>query len=183
VRAIWHWASAALGRLSPREQRLVALFAALLVLSAAYLFVVEPVIAGRARVRQRVETLQRDLATMQQLALRIKRLQADLGAASAAGAAADFSLFAFVDKAAAAAVSRESIASMNPSTRALRDGYVESAVELRVNGVTLPEIVSLLERMEESTQPVYIKRLEIKRRYDDKTHFDATVVAGAMSRT
>jgi general secretion pathway protein M len=163
---------------------LVGLFGALLLLSAAYVFVLEPIVAGRARVQQRVATLQRDVAAMQKLALRIRRLQAELGSsAPAAGAAEDFSLFAFVDRAAAAAVSRESIASMNPSTRPLRDGYVETSVELRVNGVTLPEIVTLLERMEDGVQPVYIKRLEMKRRYDDKTRFDATVVAGAMSRT
>ena len=44
-------------------------------------------------------------------------------------------------------------------------------------------MVSFLRRIEDAEQPIYIKRLELKRRYDDHTRFDATVVAGAVART
>jgi general secretion pathway protein M len=184
VKAILHAPASALGRLSPREQRLLALFALLALVSGLYVFVIQPAITGRARMEQRITNLERDLTTMQALAARIKRLESGLGTAAAnASAAKDFSLFTFVDRAAAGAVSRDAIASMNPSRHALRDGTEETLVELRVNGVTLPELVSLLQRIEEAEHPVYVKRLEVKRRYDDKARFDATVVTGSVSRS
>jgi hypothetical protein len=159
-------------------------FAVLLVATGGYLFLIEPVLAGRERAEVRVETLRRDLPTMHALAARIRRLESQLGTASSSTSAAkDFSLFAFIDRAAAASISREKIASMNPSRRPMRDGYEETAVELRVNGATLPELIGFLQRIEDAEEPVYIKRMELKRRYDDKSRFDATVVAGALSRT
>jgi hypothetical protein len=183
VRSALHGAGAAVARLSPREQRLLALFAGLVAAAAIYVLVVEPLIAGRARVVGRVEGLQRDLPVMEALAVRVRELEASLGTANASTAAADFSLFAFLDRAAASSIPRESIASMSPSRRPSRDGVEESIVELRINGATLPQLVALLEHVEKAEQPVYVKRLEIKRRYDDETRFDATVVAGALART
>jgi type II secretory pathway component PulM len=184
VNSILQAPASALGRLSPREQRLLGLFALLAVLSGLYVFVIQPAFVGRARMEQHITSMEHDLATMQALAMRIRRLESGLGKAAAnVDAAKDFSLFSFIDRAAAAAMSRDSIASMNPSRHALRDGTEETLVELRVNGVSLPELVSLLQRIEAAEQPVYIKRLEIKRRYDDKSRFDATVVTAAVSRT
>jgi len=184
IKAMLHAPASALGRLSPREQRLLAVFAALALASGVYVFVIQPLVAGRARTEQHIAGLERDLAKMYELAARIHKLQSGLGAATTSESAAkDFSLFTFVDRAAAAAMSRDAIASMNPSRHALRDGTEETLVELRVNAVTLPELVSLLQRIEQAEQPVYVKRLEVKRRYDDKSRFDATVVTGAMSRT
>lgn len=176
-------ATAALSRLNPRERLLVAAFAALAAGSAVFVFVVEPAISGRARSEQRVEALERDLPTMETLARRIQQLEARVGAGSERSPDAAFSLFAFVDKAAAASLSRESIASMNPARHPLRDGQEETTVELRVNGASLPELVAFLQRIEQAAQPVYVKRLELKRRYEDKTRFDATVVTGALSRS
>jgi len=176
--------SAPLARLSARERRLVLLFAGLAAAAAVYVFVVEPVFAGRARTQQRIESLRRDLPQMQALALRIKQLDAQVGShANAVNADTDFSLFTFIDRAAAASLTRESIASMNPSRRPTRDGFEENLVELRVNGATLAELVTFLQRIESAEQPVYVKRLEFKRRYDDHTRFDATIVAGAVART
>ena len=62
-------------------------------------------------------------------------------------------------------------------------GLEESSVELRLTSVGLPEIVALLEQIEATTEPVYVKRVELKRRYDDRARFDATIVTAALTRT
>ncbi len=72
---------------------------------------------------------------------------------------------------------------MNPSRRQVREGLLESAVELRLSTVSLHEIVGLLRKIEQAGQSVYVKRVELKRRYDDHTRFDAVIVAGAVSKT
>jgi hypothetical protein len=71
---------------------------------------------------------------------------------------------------------------MNPSRRKVREGEEETLVEVRLSAVPLPEIVGLLRNVEQATEPVYVRRVELKRRYDDKTLFDATIVAGMIER-
>jgi hypothetical protein len=181
---IWQTVSASLARLSVRERRLVMLFGAVAGLAAVYLFVVEPFMDNRERTRRRIENLARDIDAMQILAGRIRALEATAAVSSGGDATLDsFSLFSFVDKAASASVSRDAVASMNPAKRPLKRGFEESSVELRLTAVTLPEVVGLLEKIEAATQPVYIKRVELKRRYDDSSRFDAVIVAGATSKT
>ena len=47
--------------------------------------------------------------------------------------------------------------------------------------IRLPELVGLLRQIEEAAHPVYIKRLELKRRYDDRSRFDALIIAGSVA--
>lgn len=163
--------------------RLVTLFGAVAVIAGVYLFVVEPFMENRERTRRRIETLARDIDAMQALASRIRTLEAAATIPSGDGDTLDsFSLFSFVDKATSASVNPDAVASMNPAKRPLKRGLEESSVELRLTSVTLPEVVGLLEKIEAATQPVYIKRVELKRRYDDSSRFDAIIVAGATSK-
>jgi hypothetical protein len=145
--------------------------------------VIEPVIAGRARMEQRIATLAEDIESMRRTATRITELERTLGSAeSAAAVPPDFSLFSFVDKAASASVTPGSVAAMNPSRRKVRDGEEESLVEVRLSAVPLPEIVGFLRNIEQATEPIYVRRVEMKRRYDDKTRFDSTIVTGMIER-
>jgi len=185
MRQLLHAIAGALARLSPREQRLVGLFAFLLGCAGVYVFVIEPVTSGRSRAEHRIAALDRDVLEMQRLAIRIRNLEESVSAGSADDdtAGSDFSLFSFIDKATSASVSRDAIASMNPARRAAREGYEESTVELRLTSVSLAEVVGLLREIESATEPVYVKRVELKRRYDDNTRFDALILTGSVSRT
>lgn len=180
-----HAIAAAFGRLSPREQRLIAVLGVVASAGLAYVFAIEPAVLGRARLERRIEALSRDLGEMQQLTGRIERLESELGKNDSRkrAAASDFSLFSFMDKATTATVNPDAVAAMNPSRRQVRDGLLESAVELRLSTVTLQEVVGLLRKVEQAAQPVYVKRVELKRRYDDHTRFDAVIVTGSVSKT
>lgn len=183
IRQLQRAIAAAFGRLSRREQRLVAAFVALLAGAIVYIGIIEPIIAGRARMEQRISTLAEDIESMRRTAARIAELERELGSAEASAAVPpDFSLFSFVDKAASASVTPGSVAAMNPSRRKVRDGEEESLVEVRLSAVPLPDIVGLLRNIEQATEPIYVRRVELKRRYDDKTRFDATMVAGMIER-
>lgn len=183
IRQIPRMVASAFGRLSRREQRLVATFVALLAAGVVYAGIIEPIFAGRARMEQKIETLAGDIEAMRRSAGRIAELERTLGDTEAAAATpADFSLFSFVDKAASASVTPGSITAMNPSRRKAREGEEESLVEVRLSSVPLPEVVGFLRNIEQATEPVYVRRAELKRRYDDKTRFDATIVAGMIER-
>ncbi len=173
-----------LARLNPRERRLVSVLGAVTLVGGVYIMIVEPYQESRHRARRRIETLSRDLGAMESLAAKIRALEATPAQVESSEAtAAGFSLFSFVDKATQAAISRDAVASMNPAKRPVRGGLEESSVELRLTSVGLPEIVALLEQIEATTEPVYVKRVELKRRYDDRARFDATIVTAALTRT
>ncbi len=177
--------SAVLARLSPREQRLVGIFAAWFAAVLCYNLIIEPLAGGRRRLESEITSLRRDIGTMATLASRISVAESGKAGRTAKRSALskDFSLFSFVDKVTAASLRPESVASMNPSRRELDDGSVESIVELKLSQVSLAEVVAMLRGMQEAAQPVFVKRFDMKKRYDDRNRFDIVVVTAALSRT
>lgn len=175
---------AALGRLNPRERRLVAIFAVLAMVTFLYVGLIEPIVEQHTHIERRIETLSRGLGTLEQLAARIRTLEGELGAKkNPTNTSEDFSLFSFIDRATSAAIAADAVSSMNPSRRKLPGGLEETSVELRLQDIALSELVGLLRQIELASEPVYIKRLDLQRRYDDRTRFDATIIAGAVSET
>ncbi len=179
-----HAISVAIGRLSPREQRLVAVLGVLMALAILYVGMIEPIVGARGRTEKRITQLSNDIAEMSTLAKRIALLEPQVGAdADTATTDADFSLFSFMDRATSASVKPEAITSMNPTRRQVREGIEETTVELRLTTVSLSQVVELLREIELAEHPVYVKKVELKRRYDDHTRFDVILIAGALSRT
>lgn len=175
-----HQAQLLLARLSPREQRLVAIFAGLLVVVLAWSLVVAPLLGGRDTMRREIESLRGEIGQIEALAREIRRSEAEAPKdGQPVAIPADFSVLAFVEKAAGASLRPESIASMTPSRRALDGGRQESNVELKLQGASLGEVVALLRAIEGEKSPVYIRQFFVKKRYDDPSRFDATLVAAA----
>ena len=180
MNAALHQAQVLVARLSPREQRLVAIFGGLLALVLSWSLVVAPFLDGRDKVRHEIDTLRKDLPAIENLAKQIRQVEGDAPKGGpAAKAAADFSLLGFVEKAAGASLRPESIASMTPSRRALDGGRQENTVELKLSSVTLGEVVALLRGIEGERGPVSIKQFSVKKRYDDASRFDVTLVTAA----
>lgn len=175
-----HQAELLLARLSPREQRLVGAFAGLVALMLAWTFVLSPFLYGRDRVRSEIEGLRGELAQMSVLALQIRQTDSESSKPrTAEPLPSDFSVLAFVEKAAGASLRPESIASMTPSRRPLDGGRTESNVELKISAASLGEVVAMLQGIEGENSGVYIKQFFVKKRYDDASLFDATVVVAA----
>lgn len=175
-----HQVQVLVARLSPREQKLVAGFAGLLAVTLLWSAVVSPFLGGRDTMRREIATLRSELGELDSLARQVKALQADRPAGSApVKATADFSLLGFIEKAAGASLRPESIASMTPSRRALDGGRTESTVELKLNAVSLGEVVALLRAVEGEASPVHVKQFSVKKRYDDSSRFDVTLVTAA----
>ena len=174
----------ALARLSPRERTLITLLGCLVLVAFAWLFIIQPYQSAKGRLSRRMTALQTDIAEMKALGARIKQLEGEIGSdKKTTEATKNFSLFSFVDKATTGAVGHESIASMKPTTRQVRDDLSETSVELHLSTVSLAELVQLLDTIEGAREPIYIKRLEIKQRYDDDSRFDAVLVAAAVAKT
>jgi len=171
-------------RLSPRERLLVGGAAVVTVLLLAWLLV--STLADRRQALQaQIAAAERDLAEVITMRNRYLRLRADNEAAqrTLTGGGADFSLFSHLESVGREVVGREHIASMNPSTRGISDDLQEEDVEMRLSGVSLRHLTALLYRVEKSDLPLLVSRLQLKKRYDAPSLFDATVLIGRLRPT
>ncbi len=61
-----------------------------------------------------------------------------------------------------------------------RQGMVEDAAEIRIEGLSANEAVNLLYRLEKGSRPVVIKKASLKTRYDDPSRIDLTLTASVL---
>lgn len=169
-------------RLNPREQRLVSGFATLLAVALIWKLLLAPVLSGRDGLRDEIETLQGEVVALSAMAKQAKVLSATAPDAEPVELDPDFSLLAFIDRATSSSVSSESIAAMTPSRRKIDAQTEENLVELRLASTSLDEVVGLLESIDDSANPVFIKQFDLKKRYDDDSRFDVTLIAATLAQ-
>jgi type II secretory pathway component PulM len=170
------------GRLAPRERLLLGVAAASVVLISLYSFAWEPLQANRELMTRRIAAKERDLKEVEKQRDVYLELQRRLEANRAAISEGDpnFNLFSYVQNAIAQAVSREHIASMNPSNKNIGDNFQEQLVEIKLTQISLPQLVDLLYRVEKGDHPLRFSRLQIKKRYNDIRNFDVTATVSLL---
>ncbi len=168
-------------RLSPRERVLLGAGA------AAGVVVLVWALAGalgeqRAALQAQIAASERDLAEMGRLRDRYLQLRAerDVVRRKLERGGADFSLFSHLEGVTRDVTSRDRVAAMNPSTRTVGEDLQEEDVEMRLSGVSLREVVSLLYRVEKTELPLLVSRIQMKKRYDQPFVYDATLVVGRL---
>jgi type II secretory pathway component PulM len=170
-------------RMNPREQRLISVFAALLLSAGLWNVIIEPVLSGRDGLRSEIGVLQNEVSALALMAERAGTLEQATSTDEAIESDPNFSLLAFIDRVTSSSVSSQSIDAMTPSRRRVDASTEENLVELRLASTSLAEVVDLLESIDDSPNPVFIKQFDLKKRYDDDTRFDVTLVAATMAKS
>ncbi len=88
---------------------------------------------------------------------------------------AQFSLLAFMEEATTTAQIRDRITGMQPQAPIVVQGYQETSVDLRLDGVTLPQLLALLMAIEKAPYDVQVHHLQMKPKYDNPVNLDATL--------
>jgi len=172
----------ALGRLAPRERMLVLVAAAATALLVLWLGVVEPLGETLTRLDREVARARDDAASIGALVSRYEALRTEVDALER-GAAADqggASLFAQLESISVPIAGRERIVAMNPSTREVAGELAQETVEMRIEGITMRGLVSLLHAIENRDPPITLERVAVKRQYKDQSRVDATVVVARL---
>lgn len=175
-------ASEALGRLAPRERMLVLGAGAVTLLLLVWLGIIDPLTESLTKLDRDVARGRDDATSIGQLVARYRALRGEVdklekGATSDQGGA---SLFAQLESIAVPIAGRERIIAMNPSTRAVGNELQEELVEMRIEGITMRALVSLLYAVESRDPPIAVERLAVKRQYKDQSRVDATVVVSRL---
>jgi len=93
-----------------------------------------------------------------------------------------FSVLSFIEDLANKQNIRENIGSVKPKTIPLNDDYDESIVELKVDNVSLSELVDFIYKIENSGHLLKVKRLRIKTRYDNRDLLNVTLQVTTYKR-
>jgi len=169
-------------RLSPRERLLLVLAVGSVAIISLYSFVLDPLVSGREMLHKRIAAREKDLAEIQVQRGRYLDMLRQLEASQAVLVKTEpgFSLFAYLQNAVAQVVSREHIASMNPTDKNLSDEYQQQSVEIKLTGVSLDQLVSVMYRIEKGDVALHISRLQVKKRYNDPHSFDITATVSLL---
>jgi general secretion pathway protein M len=160
--------------------------AAGIVLAAVLLFMlaVDPLI-------ERLDLLDRQVAGKERAIRELAIVGADYSIAKTRHARLDdrvaagqgkFSLLSYLEESAAGAQLRDHIAAMQPQTASSVEGYRETSVELRLEGVGFPQLLMLLSKLEESPYLLRVKRLQMKPRFDAPQVSDVTLLVSTYDK-
>ncbi|MGH7803745.1 MAG: type II secretion system protein GspM, partial [Candidatus Binatia bacterium] len=169
--------------LAPRERRLVAIAGAALAVVVA-IGIWSAVRSTRAGLERRIAAKEKDLAGIRELRETYLMLRRDTEQlySDAKSRPADFSLFSFLEGIGSRAMPREKITAMNPSNRTLGE-FLEDSVEMKISGVSLPELVELLYRLQRGPVPLRVARLTMRKRFNDPQSFDVSLSVSMLTRS
>jgi len=162
---------------SQRERIVVAAGGTVVAAVLAFLLVIDPLMATIDKLDRQAKRKAKD---SQELALvaqeylvkqaRIAKLEQRMPSPPA-----QFSLLAFMEEATTTAQIRDRIVGMQPQAPIVVQGYQETSVDLRLDGVTLPQILALLVAIEQAPYDVQVHHLQMKPKYDNPVNLDATL--------
>ena len=161
-------------KLARREKFLVLIAACSVAIFCILQFLVFPFFDKRRR-------MQRGITTKEQGLKEIVRLGSELGAyqkgsrgvqQSLAGRKG-FTLFSFLEKAAGEAEVKARIKYMKPSSSSGTGPFKESMVEMKLEAITLQELVGYLYRIESPDDLVNIKRISVSENKKEQGYLDS----------
>ncbi|MDH5667606.1 MAG: type II secretion system protein M [Nitrospira sp.] len=163
--------------LSQRERLIVSIGGVIIGLSLLFVLIVDPLLAKYDRLDRQEVRKQKELRELTDLTrnYETKRERLTKAEQRLPDAASRFSLLTFMEEAAGSARIRDHIAGMQPQVQTLPEGYEETAVDLRLEGVQLPELLALLVAIDRAPYTLHVRHLKIRPKFDNPVNLDATV--------
>jgi general secretion pathway protein M len=162
---------------SQRERLIVSAGGAMVAAALVFLLIIDPLMATIDKLDRQAR---RKAKESQELALvaqeyvikqaRIAKLEQRMPSPPT-----QFSLLAFMEEATTATQIRDRIVGMQPQAPIVIQGYQETAVDLRLDGVSLPQLLALLVAIEQAPYDVRVHHLQMKPKYDNPVNLDATL--------
>jgi general secretion pathway protein M len=151
-------------KLGKREKYLVWLGTGSVAVFLLFQFLIFPFFEDRDRTRKGVRAREAGLKEIIMLSAEydaLKRSTQGIGKILA-GRKNTFTLFSFLDSAAGDAEVKQYIKYMKPSVSQDTGPYKESMVEMKLDGITLKQLVGYLYRIESPENAISVKRVSIK---------------------
>ena len=162
-------------RVNPRERKIFFGGIGCILALSVYLFVISPYYTAINALDRRISAKNKELAeilTMRGEYLRLK--ENTRGLENVMRSARGFPLLSFLENLAATNQLKTKIADMKPVTTPLNERFKETSVEMKLEDVTLKQLIDYLYQIEQAPQPLQIKRIHITKK-KDQTYLTVTL--------
>lgn len=169
--------------LTKREKQIIAAGAVLLMLIVAFHFFVRPAI-------RRVRTLRRVLSDKRQVLGELRAKSQEYNAISRelekirlemGRQPEERKILSYVERVQKDCGLMQKALSMKPSTMMVNDVYEETTIEIKLQSITLEQLIQFLLKIESSELTIGIRTLDIKRGVRDSRLLDTTVKLVSLS--
>ena len=160
-------------KLEERDKKTLIIGGAVATVIVLYAFVLSPFLTDLSRKRDLIPKKERDLVEMKKLRDEYKELQKQLQAAQEA-AAKRGPLLTEIENITKRANLSGKIVSLKPQTGTQTEGFKESIVEIKLDNITLYDVVNYVYLLEKAT--LRIRKLSFKPRYDNPKLLNATLL-------
>ncbi|RMF86667.1 MAG: hypothetical protein D6736_14580 [Nitrospinota bacterium] len=163
-------------QLAPREKMMVIGGGIVILALLFYLFVLAPAMERMQVLDRLIQAAEQELQEMKMLQNTYRAQQQVLNDINArlSKRQKNFAIFSFLEDLARRSGLKNNIVYMKPSVTTPSEFYRESSVELKVEGVTLKQLIQYLYQIESSPHLLKIRRLHIKPRSSNRNLLDVT---------
>ena len=163
-------------KLESRDKKALIFGGAAAAAIVLYVFVLSPVFDDLARKRTLIPKKERDLVEMRKLSEEYRSIQKQLQAAQDA-AAKRGPLLTEMENITKRANLSGKIVSLKPQPATKTDGFTESVVEVRLDNISLYDVVNYVFLLEKAT--LRVRKLAFKPRYDNPKLLNATLLVSS----
>lgn len=160
-------------KLEERDKKVLIFGGAAAALILLYALVLSPITSDLARKRDLIPRKEKDLAEMKGLRTEYLEIQQRLQEAQAA-AAKRGPLLTDIEALSKRAGLGGKVVSLKPQAGVQTAGFKESVVEIKLENITLYDVVNYVYLLEQAT--LRIKKLQFKPRYDNPKLLNATIL-------
>lgn len=166
-----------------RERVVLGVGAVIALVLAGYALVVDPAMERSARLDRRIVQREDDLKRVDRLSAEY-RVIADQVAALERRVAApgSFALLSFLEETASAQQMRNRLTSIRPQPTQTLAPYREITAEVKLESITLAQVVAYLDALDRAPQRVRVKLLRLKTRYADPNLLDGSLLVSSYER-
>lgn len=184
IKEILFWIVEFWAKRSPREQLFLTVGLLFTVALMGYQFGLSPFLDRLTRLDRLIQQKEKEIVEITQLrdqyllaSQKVSAIESRLSTDKEG-----FSLFSYVEGIAVKERIRDRIIFIRPQPAQVSGNYREVAVEVKMEGVNLPQVVSFLQGIQSSPQYLRIKRAQFKTRYNDPKLLDGTFVLASYER-
>ncbi len=167
-------------RINPRERKILLLGGGVVAVLLIYLLIVSPYMSAMElldrRIARKSEEL-KDVLALQEDYFRLRESTRTLE--DMIRSTPGFSLLSFLENLAAKNQIKAKIAYMKPLITPGSERFKETSVEMKLESLTLKELIDFLYQVEQSAQPIRIKRLNIAKKRGN-AYLDVTLQASTF---
>jgi Type II secretion system (T2SS), protein M len=171
-------------KLEQRERVLVQIAGALVAIFILFNLVYLPIQRAIGGLGDRIQERQHDAVEVARMMRNYHRLHIDLATmrSRTVPPSGNFSLFSIVEQTLTRAPGKEKIGSITPAEKLIPGGMKQYSVELKLNALTLPQVVDTLYGLNSLSIPVTVSNLHITRLSQATHTFDVELTCVALGR-